>query len=167
MAKKALSLYRYLLGCILAMLGLNACSSKEVMKAAYGSPHAYLNVDARVVDQANNPIQNARLIVRTSLTETSYSSVMRDTVINGQPSWINTTNETGRIYGYTESFSEPDKDHTYIVYRSNLNPQLSGKYEDDSVKVVPTMVEKGDGNWYRGKFKLSGTVKLKEKTSDE
>ncbi|MBQ6311000.1 MAG: radical SAM-associated putative lipoprotein [Bacteroidales bacterium] len=160
-----MSLYKYLLGGLLALLGLTACS--KVIKAAYGSPYARLNVDARVVDQSNKPVKDARLIVRTSLTETSYSSVMRDTVINGQPSWINTTNETGRIYGYTESFSEPDKDYTYIVYRSNLNPQLSGKYEDDSVKVVPAMVEKGDGNWYRGTFKMSGTVKLKEKAPDE
>ena len=165
MARKALSLYKYLLGVFMGLLGFVSCSKLGPV-AAYGSPHARLVVDAKVVDQANNPVTNAKLIVRTSLTFTSHYFVYRDTIINGQPSWINTTNETGRLYGYAESISEPDKDYTYLVYRSNLNPQLSGKYGDDSVKVVPTMVEKGDGNWYKGKFKLSGTVKLKEKSTD-
>ena len=170
MAKKSKSLYRYLLGCLLVLLGFSSCSKDgegEDIVCMYGSPSAWIHVDANVVDEANNPVQGARVVVRfgkysraTTYFVTSFKIVGTQQII------IDSTDASGHVSGLMNS-GIPDNDNTYIVYRSRFSPTVSDKYPDDSVKVVPVLEKEGDGGWDLGTYKVTGTLKLKPKPSDE
>ena len=143
MARKALSLYKYLLCSLLVLLGFSSCSKddgNDKMVLLYGSPSARIRVDATVVDEANNPVQGARVVVRfgkSSRATTYFVSSFK--FVGTQQIIVDSTDASGHVAGMGSIGGVPDNDNTYIVYRSHYSPTVSDKYPDDSVKVVPVL----------------------------
>ena len=168
MATKARHFLKIFLAGLMALIGFTSCSKdKESIQMMYGSPNAHLKVNAKVVDEKGNPIQGAKINIRYganpgAFTYYVYYIVEQGGFVNNQIE----TNSDGLIPNGIAHAGVPDKDNTYIVFRSSLNPDFGGKYESDSVKVVPVTVDEGDGGWDLGTYKIDGTLKLKEKPAE-
>ena len=161
MAKKAISLYKYLLGILMGLLGFISCSKSEVM-VAYGTPEGTLKIKALVLDADGKPISGASLRVRllregrhgTSWTPGVDFPLKRKSDSNGK---IDTTGTF---------IMSPSKNETFFVYHSEDNPALGDKYANDSIRINPVKLAEKDG-WNWGAYELEGTLKLKEKKSDK
>ena len=161
MATKARHFLKFFLAGLMALIGFSSCSD-DVLKAAYGSPNAHLKVNAKVVDEDGKPIKGARLNIRYNASPWSLSSYVYYIVEQGgiAKNQIETNSEGLIPNGVADVFDKPDKDNTFIVFRSSLNPEIGGKYESDSVKVVPVMLKEGDGGWNKGTYKLEGKRRI-------
>ena len=162
-----MSLYKYLLGGLLVLLGFSSCSKDGNTMVLYGTPYGTLDVKAKVLDPDGKPLSGATLQMRFETAGVHY--------YNGQPH-----ESEGYVFGerpvtdskgeinilYERQVVSPNKDRSYFVYHSADNPQFEGKFADDSVKMVLTKIE-DDSGWYWGKIRMEGTLKLKEKPTDE
>lgn len=183
MARKARHFYKYLLVSFLTLIGFSSCSKadleqgpEEEIWAAYGTPAAVasVRVKANVLDSSGSPVQGARLKLRygkdsraMSYYLTHYDLVPSET----HPGWydqliVDSTDMTGSLLGLETIGSVPDTSNTYIVFHSSYPSIVTGKYESDSVKVVPVKIKDGDGANDLGFYEVEGTLRLKEKTAD-
>ena len=166
MAKKARHFFKYLLVSFLTLIGFSSCSKadleqgpeeqevEEDILVAYGSPMATLQINAKVEDASGNPVNGARMFIRYGKDPYALTTI---------PSPGDKTTSSGIFTGWATSYYAPDKNNTYLVFRSKLNSDLAEKFADDSVKIIPQEIKKGDGAWDQGTFKIEGTLKLKEK----
>ena len=167
MARKALSLYKYLLGGLLAFLGFTSCSDKGSTMVLYGTPYGTLDVKAKVLDPDGKPLSGATLQMRLETAGVHYYNGQRyeseGYVFPDRP----VTDSKGEInVVYERRPDGPNKDRSFFVYHSADNPQFEGIYADDSVKMVLTKIEDADG-WYWGRIRMEGTLKLKKKPSGQ
>lgn len=118
---------------------------------------AVLQVNAKVEDASGNPVNGAMIIIRYGKEPYALTTI---------PSPGDKTTSSGIFTGMAHSSFIPDKNNTYLVFRSKLNSDLAEKFADDSVKIIPQEIKKGDGVWDQGTYKIDGTLKLKEKPAD-
>ena len=164
MAKRTISLFKFLMVGLLALLGFTSCSKKnnEEVVSMYGSPYAKITIKATVVNDQNTPLGNARIRVRTVLPGIHYTPSYYEDPVGEIYSIRQKTNNLGIIDTTETIFSYPKSGETFLVYRESDNPSLNGVFSDDSVHVEPVQLEPANG-WYNGACKVEGTLKLKKK----
>ncbi|MBO4691644.1 MAG: radical SAM-associated putative lipoprotein [Bacteroidales bacterium] len=154
MAKKTLSLFKFLMVGLLAILGFTSCSKKGHV-VMYGSPSAKLQINVKVVDTDGNPVSGAYLglsFYNYSNTIYYYAHLYKKTDSNG-------------FYNDPYSMMIPDypKFDIHLVYYKKLNPDLEDKYKDDSVKVSFIKIKDPSGSWDQGTYRVEGgTLTLKD-----
>ncbi|MBP5230070.1 MAG: radical SAM-associated putative lipoprotein [Bacteroidales bacterium] len=159
MAKKTISLFKFLMVGLLALLGFTSCSKKDKKELVcmYGTPEATLHINVKVVDTDGNPVSNANLAL-------SYNNVPNNIYFLGP--FYKPTGIDGKIVGEFRSASFiPDysKFDIHLVYYKKLNPDLENKYKDDSVKVSFIKIKDPSGSWDQGTYRMEGgTLTLKE-----
>lgn len=154
MAKKTISLFKFLMVGLLALLGFTSCSKKEVV-CMYGTPEATLHINVKVVDTDGNPVSNANLAL-------SYNNVPNNIFFLGP--FYKPTGIDGKIVGeFRTTIPDYSKFDIHLVYYKKLNPDLENKYKDDSVKVSFIKIKDPSGTWDQGTYRMEGgTLTLKE-----
>lgn len=145
------SKWNYILGLLLAQLGISSCNSEEEM---YGCPHASFKISITVKDEAGNPLANQKVIIRQLDN-------------NFQP-YQNTYNpnacgmvETNLYGNYT---GNPMNLYMYDGHlRAVVNEPVDESLSPDSVDIELKQTKKGNGIWYQGEFSGSAEIKLKKK----
>ena len=126
-------------------MGFSGCAPK----VEYGVPHASLKVNAKVVDQAGNPVGSTRLVIKN--LKDNYVLSALETEADG-------TVSTFLYFSYElEDFSGAN-----VVYYKKDNPQHEGKFLDDSIKVKADTLREGDGKWFRGESGIDVNLKLRD-----
>lgn len=159
MAKKALSLYKYILSALMGLLGFSSCI---IPRAEYGSPHATLSIKAKIVDESGAPVSNAKIRLRTE-DNVDHGTYIHDGYIIPL---YNKSDSNGMIDTTGTFYAVPCKGETYFVFYAKDNPHLERVFKDDSVMVNPVQVKKAK-DWFWGSYNLEGTLKLKEKPSTD
>ena len=142
MAKRTISLFKFLMVGLLALLGFTSCSKKnnEEIVDMYGSPYAKIKIKATVVDDQNTPLGNARIRVRTVLPGIHYTPSYYEDPVGEIYSIRQKTNNLGIIDTTETIFSYPKSGETFLIYRESDNPSLNGVFSDDSVHVEPVQL---------------------------
>ncbi len=131
--KKIVRTVNCVLGAALALLGFSACDG--TMADEYGTPTVDYQVKGTVTDEAGNPIENIQVTLENE------TDTMR-TDANGQ-------------------FQSPE------LRSISISPRIKFEDTDGSAnglfvstttsldEAEQTQLEKGDGNWYQGKFEVN------------
>lgn len=139
------SIFRKILVGVLALMGFSGCAPK----VEYGVPHASLKVNAKVVDQAGNPVGSTRLVIKN--LKDNYVLSDLETEADG----------TVSTFLYL-SYELEDFSGANVVYYKKDNPQHEGKFLDDSVKVKADTLREGDGKWFHGELGIDFNLKLRD-----
>ena len=116
----------------------------------YGTPYGSLDIKAKIVDNNDSPLNDTKISAAT-LNEPRHK---KNSDVSGNIDTIMTRAPRGPLL--TE---------TFFVYYAKDNPSQEGKYSDDSIRITPVKLEDAE-DWYWGKYKLEGTLKLKEKPAE-
>ena len=165
MAKRINSIWKHLAAAILGLLGFASCGKEEAIEqqqflAMYGQPHAYFKAIGSVKDEKGKPIEG----IRVSITRHNY-----------YPNTTGVTWEHNNQYGYDLTYTDSKgayqliesifkcPDNVVIVFEDVDGEDHGGYFE--SVRTTPSIkqLEKGDGMWYGGAFKVESNVKMKKK----
>lgn len=150
MAKKTISLFKFLMVGILAILGFTSCSKKKGTVCMYGSPAATLHINVQVVDTDGNPVRNANLAF-------SYNNVPNK--IYYLDPLHKPTGIDGKIVGeFRTAIPDYSKFDIHLVYYKKLNPDLENKYKNDSVKVSFIKINDPSGMWDLGTYRVEGGI---------
>lgn len=147
-----------ILSSILTLLGFESCvpvceyGPEPPVICEYGVPTATYVFKGKVTNPQGAAVEGERFIIR-ALDDTGG--------IIPYPYYNDTlyTDMNGKIH--KESYDYPKTRYRFVV------EDPMGKYETDSVDVMPKQVEKGDGNWYDGKFEVSADFQLREKGEND
>ena len=166
MARKALSLYKYLVAGFLALLGFASCSKNKEVLVMYGTPYGNLEIKAKLVDPDGKPLSGTKIRVRLEARGwhdggTSY---------NPTGAWFPLDKESdasGNIDTLIkDAFWAPREKETFLIYRVEDNPSHEGRFINDSIRVTPVLTDK-KGDWYWGTYRLEGTLKLRKNPKKE
>ena len=156
MAKRTISLFKFLMVGLLALLGFTSCSKKDKeVLCMYGSPEATLHINVKVVDTDGNPVSNAKLAL-------SYNNVQNKIYL--LHTIYKPTGIDGKIFcEYRTPIPDYSKFDIHLVYNKKINPSFEDKYKDDSVKVSFIRIQDPSGDWDLGTYRVEGgTLTLKE-----
>ena len=166
MAKKARSLFKFLLAGLISLIGFTSCSKdEESLLVMYGTPNGSLDIKAKIVGNNDSPLNDAKIRVRLEAQGTHYTYNPYSAYVSPGFSFLlnKKSDVAGNIDTVLTSFAvEPNVKETYLVYYAKDNPSHEGKFLDDSIRITPVKLEDAEG-WNWGKYKLEGTLKLKEK----
>lgn len=147
---------RFLSGALVA-LGFTACDNEttdDVYPLEYGSPSVDYRVKGIVTDEAGNPIENIRVIIRNAWDNTP-NPYADDTVF---------TDKEGAFANEMTGTVGIDKQK---VYFDDVDGEANGGlFQSDSTNIADmeaTLVEEGHGSWYQGKYEFEVQKKLKKK----
>ena len=155
MAKRINTIWKQLAAAILGLLGFASCGKEEVTDqfiAMYGQPHAYFKAIGSVKDEKGKPIEG----IRVSIT------LHNNYYFPNQYAYDLTYTDSKGAYQLTESlFQCPDN---VVIDFEDVDGEDHGGYFE-SVRTKPSIkqVEKGDGMWYGGAYKVESNVKMKKK----
>lgn len=151
---------RLLSGALVA-LGFTACDDEnngdypDDYPLEYGSPSVEYRVKGTVTDEAGNPIENIRVIIRNAWDNTP-NPYMDDTVYTDkQGAFANEMNTTGGIGKQKVYFDDIDGEAN------------GGLFQPDSTNIADmeaTLVEEGHGSWNQGQYEFTVEKKLKKDT---
>lgn len=148
---------RLLSGALVA-LGFTACDDEnnpEDYPLEYGTPTVEYRVKGTVTDEAGNPIENIRVIIRNAWDNTPNPYADDTVYTDKQGAFANEMNTTGGI----------DKQK---VYFDDINGEANGgTFQPDSTSLTDmevTQVKEGSGNWYQGQYEFTVEKKLKKDT---
>lgn len=145
MTKRLYKTFNYLLSAILGMLGFQSCD--EVipgggMECMYGTPSAHFVVGGMVVDEDNKPVADENILIRPAGMNYGVRKQLT-TDADGNYQW----DETGFPMNKLKVVAfDPDS-----------------IYENDSTEITLKQTEKGDGDWYHGKYEGKADFKLKKR----
>ena len=145
---------RLLSGALVA-LGFTACDDEnngDYPAEEYGTPSVDYRVKGTVTDEAGNPIENIRVIIRNAWDNTP-NPYMDDTVYTDkQGAFANEMNTTGGI-------------GKQKVYFDDIDGEANGQSDStDLADMESTQVKEGSGNWYQGQYEFTVEKKLKKDT---
>ena len=145
---------RLLSGALVA-LGFTACDDENYPSEEYGTPFVNYQVKGTVTDEAGNPIENIRVIIRNAY-DNMPTPYMDDTVYTDkQGAFANEMNSTISINKQKVYFDDIDEDAN------------GGTFQSDSTSLTDmeaTQVKEGSGNWYKGQYEFTTEKKLKKGT---
>lgn len=151
---------RLLSGALVA-LGFTACDDEnngdypDDYPLEYGSPSVEYRVKGTVTDEAGNPIENIRVIIRNAWDNTP-NPYMDDTVYTDkQGEFANEMNTTGGIGKQKVYFDDIDGEANGGTFQSDST---------DLADMESTQVKEGSGNWYQGQYEFTVEKKLKKDT---
>ncbi len=127
-----------ILSALLALLGFGSCG---IVEDEYGSPYAEYQVKGQVTDEEGNPIEGIRVTFETS-PDTLYTDA------NGHFESKEIRNVA--VYGK--------------IKFEDIDGSAHGSFLPDSADLAnleQKQIEKGDGNWYEGKFEINVQQQLK------
>lgn len=145
-----------ILSLILILLGFASCGDSDVIPEEYGTlPTSFLEMEGRVVDEADAPIEGMNIILKKRYTSLDYPSV--DTV------------QTDASGAYTY---ENDKFYAGDYWLRVVCEDPSGTYESDSVtfKNVPSheeLVNEDGSTRYGARHEINFTMKKKTTAPEE
>lgn len=148
MKAKLLTRINALIATLVSLLGFTSCGSFLVKYGApeYGCPYARWDVNGKISDEENNPIENAQVIVRSP-----KAGQIRDTLYS---------DEEGLYRGSYPGVFPYSKDSIDIVVRDT-----AGVYASDSVRVAvkydKSEVADGD-SWNGGTAYIQQDFQLKK-----
>lgn len=148
MKAKTLSIFNYLLSCILSMFGLQSCREEEM----YGCPHADYKVDVCVINDKGEGMPYEKVVIRKCDEKgEAYTYERPDTIYTGS---------TGIGFHKFDSSFPMEKIRAVTINES-------GRYENDSVYIdfVKTK-EEGSGMSYYVEYSGKVELKLKEIKKD-
>ena len=147
-----------LLSGALISLGFTSCDNEttdDVYPLEYGSPSVDYRVKGTVTDDAGNPIENIRVIIRNAWDNTP-NPYMDDTVYTDkQGEFANEMNTTGGIGKQKVYFDDIDGEANGGTFQSDST---------DLADMESTQVKEGSGNWYQGQYEFTVEKKLKKDT---
>lgn len=150
-----------LLSGALVLLGFGSCSDNsddEDMRLEYGTPTANYQVKGKVTSDVGDPLEGIQVIVKDDY---AYFNKGKDTHSYGSDTiytdakgeFVSHEANSHGIYKQKVFFNDVDGDAN------------RGSFKSDSVeveKMEKKLIEDGKGHWYKGKYELSTTVKLKK-----
>ena len=145
MTKRLYKTFNYLLSAILGMLGFQSCD--EVipgggMDCMYGTPSAHFVVGGKVVDEDNKPVADENILIRPAGMNYGVRKQL-------------TTDADGN-YKWDETGFPMNKLKVVAIDPDSI-------YENDSTEITLKQTEKGDGDWYDGKYEGKADFKLKKR----
>ena len=147
-----------LLSCSMISLGFTSCDNEttdDVYPLEYGSPSVDYRVKGTVTDEAGNPIENIRVIIRNAWDNTP-NPYMDDTVYTDkQGAFANEMNTTGGIGKQKVYFDDIDGEANGGTFQSDST---------DLADMESTQGKEGSGNWYQGQYEFTVEKKLKKDT---
>ena len=153
-------LFTLLSGALVA-LGFTACDDEnngdypDDYPLEYGSPSVEYRVKGTVTDEAGNPIENIRVIIRNAWDNTP-NPYMDDTVYTDkQGAFANEMNTTGGIGKQKVYFDDIDGEANGGTFQSDST---------DLADMESKQVKEGSGNWYQGQYEFTVEKKLKKDT---
>lgn len=165
MATKARHFLKIFLAGLMALIGFTSCSKdKSSMLVMYGTPYGSLDIKAKIVDNNGSPLNDIRIRVRLETEGWHYAYNY------GSPGYSFLLKKNSDVSGNIDTIMTraprgPLLTETFFVYYAKDNPSQEGKYSDDSIRITPVKLEDAE-DWYWGKYKLEGTLKLKKKTKN-
>ena len=169
MATKARHFLKFFLAGLMALIGFSSCSKdKSSMLVMYGTPYGSLDIKAKIVDNNDSPLNDTKIRVRLEEQGTHYT--YNPYSVYDSPGYDFQLNKKSNVSGNIDTVLNrlpigPNSKETFFVYYAKDNPSHEGKYSDDSVRITPVRIEDAE-DWYWGKYKLEGTLKLKEKPAE-
>ena len=169
MTSKQKSLLSRLCAAVLALLGFASCEKFNDVRLEYGTPSVDFKVKGTVTDEASNPLEGIRVIVRTEF----------DNHPNPRQSYVD---DLGRYHAYGgDDTLYTDVKGRYESHELNAISIASqkvyfddidgaaggGAFKSDSVQIKNAPNEqykKGDGHWYNGGYEYTVDVQLQKKT---
>lgn len=150
---------------VLAMLGIGgameSCDILPFGACMYGCPHADYKLEGTVADEAGNPIPGISVRQYQSPGPNKDGSVIYD---GWEGPELVKTEADGTFVIETEltSFGGDEE----FIFRDVDGPE-NGEFEDQAKQFKFTQTQKGDKNWYGGKFETNGVkVVLKAKSEE-
>ena len=154
---KTLRFYNRLIMLVLVLMGFSACDDDsnifnnggdgDDIMLEYGTPQVSYRLKGKVVNEANKPVRNIQLIIKTNpdyaRPDTLYSK------------------GDGQFEYQTYNWSAKEMN---VVYTDLRNEDIV--YKTDSVSVVMGKPTGGDGRWNQGEASKEIVIKLKEKKKD-
>lgn len=141
-----------LLSGAMVLLGFASCDDDKVM---YGSPSVKFQVKGKVTSDIGTPLEGIQVIVRANWDNNSQGRA--DTIYtDAKGEFASQEIEAGGLNAQTAYFNDVD------------GAANGGTFKSDSISLKTMdkkQLEKGN-EWYAGKFELTTTVKLKEKTDN-
>ncbi len=150
---KISSLTRILGALIFSLLGFSSCN--KYSPCMYGTPSADFEVGGTVEDEAGNPVEGIRAIVK-------YKRNMPESEWNGDTLY---TDDKGRYYRDLGSLFPGSCDDLKVVFEDIDGEENGGEFESKTVVGQKKQVKKGDGSWYSGAFEVTADAVLKKKTN--
>ena len=144
MKKWMLSKANQVLALCLSALGLAGCTSP--LMCEYGCPYATFTAEGEVKNEAAEPIEGVKIVVR------EYDAMPIE------ESYISTKTKADGTYRTADGTTIFPADSVWIHAIDN-----TGTYADDSAKVKVNYVTKGDGHWYEGEAEAKADFVLKKK----
>ena len=149
-----------LLSGALVTLGFTACDNEttdDVYPLEYGSPSVDYRVKGIVTDEAGNPIENIRVIIRNAWDNTPILNVDDTVYTDKEGAFANEIAGTVAINKQKVYFDDVDGE------------AHGGVFQSDSANIAdmtPTLIEEGDGSWYQGKYEFEIQQKLKKEEAE-
>ena len=142
---------------VLVALGFTACDNETTDDAyplEYGTPSVDYRVKGIVTDEAGNPIENIRVIIRNAWDNTPTLNADDTVYTDKEGAFANEMAGTVAIQKQKVYFDDIDGEAN------------GGLFQSDSINIsdmTPTLVEEGHGSWYQGKYEFEVQKKLKKK----
>lgn len=128
-----------ILSALLTLLGFGSCDKIGTLE--YGSPYVDYQVKGQVTDEEGNPIEGIRVTFETS---------------------------PDALYTDANGHFESKEIRNVVVYGKikfeDIDGSAHGSFLPDSADLAnleQKQIEKGDGNWYEGKFEINVQQQLK------
>ena len=132
--------YNNLLLLLIGLMGFSAACTK-IGSVEYGTPSADFIINGVIENQANQPIQNIKVVMTRDSTN---------------------TNTEGKFSLKNRSFP---KNQTFNVKIRDIDGAANGSYQDKDTTIVfdNNLYTNGDGHWYSGEVGRSIIIKLNSK----
>jgi len=153
MKAKFKSFWAFILGQVLALVGVQSCFTV----VEYGCPHSDFTVKGTVTDKNSNPVEGIRAIVKTTSlagTESVKYEFLTDTLYTDTQGKINKVYDTGWSFDNTViEISLEDVD----------GPEHGGDFEGKTLSGKPTKTADGKGDWDWGSYSFEFTAEMSAK----
>ena len=172
MTPRQKNLLSRLCAAVLALLGFASCEHIWDVPVEYGTPSVNFKVKGTVTDEAANPLEGIRVIVRTNY----------DNFPNPRQSYVDNLGRYHQYGGddtlYTDARGRYESQEwegvalaSQKVYFDDVDGNAhGGMFLSDSVQIknAPNrQYQKGDGYWYNGGYEYTVDVTLKKQEKIE
>ncbi len=136
---------------LLALIGFSACDNAV---SAYGTPNADYSVKGKVTDEAKNPLENIRVVLkpdqnRNYKNDTTYTNSVGEYALKSEGAF-----PMKLIQVIAEDIDGEDNDGSFAA-------------QTEEVPIEKSDYKGGSGNWYSGKAEKTVNFELEKATVDK
>lgn len=148
------SKFKFVVGALLALLGLGSCDKDSGSAVEYGCPSVDLKISGTAKSPDGTAIKGIRVVFDSNTNPASSYYVKPDTTF---------TNSSG---GYVLAKNFMEKRDFNISFEDIDGAENGGEFAKATVhlnRTEYTQSKKGSGNWYQGTFEASRDINLHKK----